>query len=110
MQERIKGERFERQKENRNYHGKAYAKRKISYTKAGTKGWNDTHSLPCSVRAWQENCASGWLAELKAQGRNINQLAVLANMGRINNLQVEDLLNAYGKIYSLIEKLAREVK
>lgn len=50
------------------------------------------------------------LSELKAQGRNINQLAVLANMGRINNLQVEDLLNAYGKIYSLIEKLAREVK
>lgn len=50
------------------------------------------------------------LSELKAQGRNINQLTVLANMGRINNLQVGDLLNAYGEIYSLIEKLAKEVK
>ena len=50
------------------------------------------------------------LSELKAQGRNINQLAVLANMGRISSLQVEDLLNAYSKTYSLIEKFVREVK
>ncbi len=50
------------------------------------------------------------LSELKAQGRNINQLAVLANMGRISSLQVEDFLNAYGKIYSLIEYFVREVK
>ena len=51
-----------------------------------------------------------FLSELKAQGRNINQLAVLANMGRISSLQVEDFLNAYGKIYSLIEYFVREVK
>ena len=50
------------------------------------------------------------LSELKAQGRNINQLAVLANMGRISSLQVENLLNAYGKIYLLIENFVREVK
>lgn len=50
------------------------------------------------------------LSELKAQGRNINQLAVLANMGRISNLQVEDLINAYRKIYSSLENIAKEVK
>lgn len=50
------------------------------------------------------------LSELKAQGRNINQLAVLANMGRISSLQIEDLLNVYTKVYSALEKIAREVK
>ncbi len=50
------------------------------------------------------------LSELKAQGRNINQLAVLANMGKINSLQVRDLLNAYTKVYSALEKIAREVR
>ncbi len=50
------------------------------------------------------------LSELKAQGRNINQLAVLANMGRISDFQVGDLINAYRKIYSSLENIAREVK
>lgn len=50
------------------------------------------------------------LSELKAQGRNINQLAVLANMGRISSLQVEDLINAYRKIYSSLETIAKGVK
>ena len=50
------------------------------------------------------------LSELKAQGRNINQLAVLANMGRISSLQIEDLLNVYTKVYSALEKIAREVR
>lgn len=30
------------------------------------------------------------LSELKAQGRNINQLATLANMGRVSVVQSED--------------------
>ncbi len=50
------------------------------------------------------------LSELKSQGRNINQLAVLANMGRISSLQIEDLLNVYTKVYSALEKIAREVR
>lgn len=50
------------------------------------------------------------LSELKAQGRNINQLAMLSNMGRISSLQVEDLINAYRKIYSSLENIAKEVK
>ena len=50
------------------------------------------------------------LSELKAQGRSLNQLAVLANMGRISDFQVDDLINTYGRIYLLIENFVREVK
>ncbi len=52
----------------------------------------------------------GILSELKAQGRNINQIAVLANMGRFNDLQMETLVNTYTKVYSALEKIAREVR
>lgn len=50
------------------------------------------------------------LSELKAQGRNINQLAVPANMGRINDLQAKTLVNAYTKVYAALERIAREVR
>ena len=50
------------------------------------------------------------LSELKAQGRNINQLATLANIGRISDFQTESLIDAYGKIYSVLENLAKEVR
>ena len=49
------------------------------------------------------------LSEIKAQGRNINQLATLANMGRISVVQGEDLVMAYGKMCSQLEKIAGEV-
>ena len=50
------------------------------------------------------------LSELKAQGRNINQLVTLANMGRISGFQAEELISAYTKIYSVLENISREVK
>ena len=50
------------------------------------------------------------LSELKAQGRNINQLATLANMGRVSVVQSEDLIAAYSKMCSLLEKIAGEVE
>ena len=50
------------------------------------------------------------LSELKAQGRNINQLATLANMGRVSVLQSEDLIAAYSKMCSLLEKIAGEAE
>ena len=50
------------------------------------------------------------LSELKAQGRNINQLAMLANMGRVSVVQSEDLIAAHSKICSQMEKIAGEVK
>ncbi len=49
------------------------------------------------------------LSELKAQGRNINQLTMLANMGRVSVVQSEDLIAAYSKLCSQLEKIAGEV-
>ena len=50
------------------------------------------------------------LSELKAQGRNLNQLATLANMGRVSVVQSEDLIAAYSKMCSQLEKIAGEVE
>ncbi len=50
------------------------------------------------------------LSELKAQGRNINQLTTLANMGRVSVVQSEELINSYGKICSVLEKIVKEVE
>lgn len=50
------------------------------------------------------------LSELKAQGRNLNQLTTLTNMGRISVVQGEDLIAAYGKMCSQLEKIAGEVE
>ena len=49
------------------------------------------------------------LSELKAQGRNLNQLATLANMGRVSVVQSEALIAAYSKLYSQLEEIAGEV-
>lgn len=50
------------------------------------------------------------LSELKAQGRNLNQLTTLANMGRIDVVQSEELITAYTDICSHIERITREVE
>ena len=50
------------------------------------------------------------LSELKAQGRNLNQLATLANMGRVSVVQSAELLEAYSKMCSQLEKIAGEVE
>ncbi len=50
------------------------------------------------------------LSELKAQGRNLNQLTTLANMGRATVLNVDDLIDAYSNLYWQIEKLCERVK
>ena len=39
------------------------------------------------------------LSELKAQGRNLNQLTTLANMGRVSVVKGDTLAENYGKIY-----------
>lgn len=49
------------------------------------------------------------LLELKAQGRNLNQLTTLANMGRVSVVQSGDLIAAYSKLCSQLEKIAGEV-
>lgn len=49
------------------------------------------------------------LSELKAQGRNLNQLTTLANMGRVTVLKGDALAENYGKIYKQLRELLREV-
>lgn len=49
------------------------------------------------------------LSELKSQGYNKNQLATLANMGKVSVVQSADMIAAYSKLCSQLEKIAGEV-
>ena len=49
------------------------------------------------------------LSELKAQGRNLNQLTTLANMGRIAVLRGDDLVQEYTRLCDVMGALVREV-
>lgn len=50
------------------------------------------------------------LAELKAQGRNLNQLTTLANMGKIKTLRGDDLVDGYAKLCELVSQLIKAVQ
>mgnify|MGYP002509427317 FL=1 len=50
------------------------------------------------------------LSELKAQGRNLNQLTTLANMGRITVLRGDDLIQEYARLCDTLGALIREVR
>ena len=50
------------------------------------------------------------LSELKAHGRNLNQLTTLANMGRISVLRGDDLVNEYTRLCDTLSALVREVR
>ena len=49
------------------------------------------------------------LSELKAQGRNLNQLTTLANMGKITVVHEDRLAERYGQISEQLRQLLREV-
>lgn len=49
------------------------------------------------------------LSELKAQGRNLNQLTTLANMGRITVLRGDELIEAYKNLSQQVAALTKEV-
>ena len=49
------------------------------------------------------------LSELKAQGRNLNQLTTLANMERVTVVKGDALAENYGKIYEQLRGLLWEV-
>ena len=49
------------------------------------------------------------LSELKAQGRNLNQLTILANMGRVTVVNGDTLAENYGKIYEQLLELLKVV-
>ena len=50
------------------------------------------------------------LSELKAQGRNLNQLTTLANMGRLSVLRGDDLVNEYTRLCDTLGALVGEVR
>lgn len=52
----------------------------------------------------------GVLSELKAQGRNLNQLTTLANMGRVTLVRGDDLINGYAALCEQVRRLAEGVK
>ena len=49
------------------------------------------------------------LSELKAQGRNLNQLTTLANMGRLTVLRGDELIDKYADVCEAVGKLTRKV-
>ena len=49
------------------------------------------------------------LSELKAQGRNLNHLTTLANMGKITVVHGDRLAERYGQISEQLRQLLREV-
>ena len=49
------------------------------------------------------------LSELKAQGRNINQLTTLANMGKIAVVYGDRLAESYAQVSEQLYQLLREV-
>ena len=74
-----------------------------------------------TVTDYLTNCALGkeivrvdgldnLLSELKAQGRNLNQLTALANMGRITVLRGNDLVQEYTRLCNSLSTLIREVR
>lgn len=50
------------------------------------------------------------LSELKAQGRNLNQLTTLSNMGKLKILRGDDLVEGYAKLYEQVNQLSKEVR
>ena len=49
------------------------------------------------------------LSELKAQGRNLNQLTTLANMGRVTVVYGDKMAGSYQRISEQLRQLLREV-
>ncbi len=45
------------------------------------------------------------LSELKAQGRNLNQLTTLANMGRLTVLRSDELIESYAALCEQVSRL-----
>ena len=50
------------------------------------------------------------LSELKAQGRNLNQLTTLANMGRLSVLRGDELVSEYTRLCDTLGALVWEAR
>ena len=56
------------------------------------------------------NGLNSLLSELKAQGRNLNQLTTLANMGRISVLRGDELVSEYTRLCDTLGALVWEAR
>lgn len=52
----------------------------------------------------------GFKAELRKVGINVNQIAVLCNMGKITCVQIDDVKTAIDKVWSEIRLLREDIK
>ena len=50
------------------------------------------------------------LDEILAEGRNLNQLTTLANMGRIQVLRSDELIDGYADLCQKLLRISREVQ
>ena len=89
------------------------ADKKVIHQRAKAAGMTVTDSLTtCALgkKIVRVEGLDDLLSELKAQGRNLNQLATLANMRRITVLRGDDLLNEYTRLCDTLSALVREVR
>ena len=89
------------------------ADKKAITLRAKTAGMTVTDYLTtCALgkKIVQVNGLDDLLSELKAQGRNLNQLITLANMGRISVLRGDDLISEYTRLCDTLGALVREVR
>lgn len=100
-------------KENRDHHAPGDASDKGRHPGACEKRKQNRHGLPVSLRSGQGDRAGGGsgqgASELKAQGRNLNQLTTLANMGKVTVVYGDRLAESYGQVSEQLRQLLREV-
>ena len=88
------------------------ADKKAIYQRAKAAGMTVTDYLTtCALGkeiVWI-NGLDSLLSELKAQGRNLNQLTTLANMGRLSVLRGDDMVSEYTRLCDTLGALVWEV-
>ena len=88
------------------------ADKKVIHQRARAAGMTVTDYLTtCALnkQTVRVDGLDGLLSELKVQGRNLNQLTTLANMGRIAVLRGDDLVQEYTRLCDVMGALVREV-
>ena len=60
---------------------------------------------PCGIGWWSIDGLKELTHELKGIGRNVNQLVVLANMGKIREVRLGETMEALGGIYQQLREL-----
>ena len=91
----------------------APADKKASHQRAKAAGMTVTDYLTtCALgkEIVQMDGLNDLLSELKAQGRNLNQLTTLANMGRLTVLRGDDLVQEYSRLCDALATLIRGVR